>query len=1042
MSKQPLAEKLRGNTWFALVLFGLVGQLAWMVENMYFNVFLYKTVTYNPNANATMVAASALAATLTTLLMGGLSDRIGRRKPFIVLGYLLWGASIAAFAFVSKDSVAQWFPRAQAVTLTTALVVVLDCVMTFFGSTANDAAFNAWSTDVTTPQTRGRAQGVLAAMPLAAMLIIFGGMDSLTQAGNWKAFFLIIAAVVSLGGILGLFLIHDSPTLSPNKTPYFPTLAHGFRPSVIKENGTLYLIFGALAVQGIAMQVFMPNLMVYLEFGLGVKAYALPLAAVLILAAVGSVLGGRLVDKLGKHRLLLVAGGIYAVGMFLMFVSGYTFHTQGEQMRLPLLILCGTVLMGGGLLCGTVLGAAAQDAMPADKRGHFTGIRMVFTVLLPMLIGPFIGAVVTKNAPTRLDEFGAVQYIPPPAMFLWGGVVAILLLPLLLLIHRSLRRALPNAQLLTRWGKVLDRAHPLPEYPRPQFVRGSYLNLNGVWDYAIEPGHDTALPQAWQGEIVVPFSPETLLSGVGKRLQPDETLYYTRAFHVDAQFLRDVTYLHFGAVDCSCRVWVNDTLVGQHSGGFLPFSLDISRAVVLGENTLCLAVTDPTDTSWVSRGKQSSKPGGIWYTPQSGIWQTVWLESVPATHLQRVTIVPNIDTGTVRITAYTSDHSALTATVYESDQKVATATIAHASGTDLVIPDAKLWSPETPFLYDVVLTVGDDEVRSYFGMRKFSVARDESGTPRLCLNNAPYFQNGLLDQGYWSDGLLTAPDDAALIYDIQKMKDLGFNMLRKHIKLEPLRWYYHCDRLGMLVWQDMPSGGTNYTADVSAILPFVGKIVSDGEENYHRFSRADQAGRDAYWAELAAMVDHLENVPSLYLWVPFNEGWGQFDAKKAADFLQKRDPSRLVDHASGWHDQGGGDVVSLHIYFKRLPILKYENERWNMEKVARREKKKVATGGEIQEPLAHLTAGRALVLSEFGGYSYAPAGHVFNPNRVFGYRKYKDLAAYRQDFARLYKEQLQPMIDSSLSAAVYTQVSDVEDETNGLLSFDREITKI
>jgi len=554
--------------------------------------------------------------------------------------------------------------------------------------------------------------------------------------------------------------------------------------------------------------------------------------------------------------------------------------------------------------------------------------------------------------------------------------------------------------LLTRWGKALDHGNPLPEYPRPQFMREGWLNLNGVWDYAIRKQDEPFA--GYQGEIVVPFSPEARLSGVGRGLGPDETLYYRRAFTPEPGFLKHTTLLHFGAVDHACRVWLNGSEIGAHEGGFTPFTFDVSAPIRPGVNELCLEVTDPTDTSHISRGKQSSKPGGIWYTPQSGIWQTVWLESLPERHLGRVRMEPDVDSAVLKITP-SDDCTA----IFRNERFSLEAN----QVTGIPVSDMRLWSPEDPHLYDISFECGEDRVSSYFGMRKFSLGKDTQGTPRLMLNNAPYFHNGLLDQGYWPDGLLTAPGDGALLHDIKTCKALGFNMLRKHIKIEPLRWYYHCDREGMLVWQDMVNGGSKYSFGVIGILPFAGVNLDDGPKNYRRFGREDAAGRAQYYEELDCMLEHLANCVSIAMWVPFNEGWGQFDANRAVDFIRERDASRTIDHASGWHDQGGGDCVSPHIYFTKLKAPK----NWD---------------------------GRAFVLSEFGGYSHAVEGHVWNPGKVFGYRKFKTLDALRAAYANLFAKQVQPLIGQGLSAAVYTQVSDVEDEVNGVMTYDREVVKV
>ena len=555
--------------------------------------------------------------------------------------------------------------------------------------------------------------------------------------------------------------------------------------------------------------------------------------------------------------------------------------------------------------------------------------------------------------------------------------------------------------LLTRWGRALDRDNPLPEYPRPQFAREAWMNLNGLWEYAIYKKSENFA--GYQGEIVVPFSPEARLSGVGRSLKPDETLYYRREFIPEPGFLKHTTLLHFGAVDYACKVYINGQEAGAHMGGFTPFALDISPYVREGVNELRVEAADPTDTSHGSRGKQSSKPGGIWYTAQSGIWQTVWLESLPARYLSNVRMEPDIDAGVINIIP--SDDC----TAIFQEQEFA---LRAGEATKIPVGNMRLWSPEDPYLYDIYFTCGEDNVQSYFGMRKFSLGKDEHGVPRLMLNNAPYFQNGLLDQGYWPDGLLTAPGDEALVHDIKTCKALGFNMLRKHIKIEPLRWYYHCDREGMLVWQDMVNGGSKYSFGVVGILPFLGIHLDDGEKNYRRFGRESAEGRAQYYEELDCMLSHLANCVGLCMWVPFNEGWGQFDANRAVEFIRERDTSRTIDHASGWHDRGGGDCVSPHIYFTRL-----------------------------KAPARRKWHGRAFVLSEFGGYSHAVAGHVWNPGRVFGYRKFKTLAALREAYAKLFAQQVSALKDQGLSAAVYTQVSDVEDEVNGVTTYDREVVK-
>lgn len=565
--------------------------------------------------------------------------------------------------------------------------------------------------------------------------------------------------------------------------------------------------------------------------------------------------------------------------------------------------------------------------------------------------------------------------------------------------------------MLTPWGEELDREHPLPEYPRPQLRRQSYLNLNGIWEYAITKSPEK--PALMQGEIVVPFSPEAPLSGVGHILQPDECLWYRRTISLPEEFMQDCrVLLHFGAVDQCCTVWLNGEELGRHIGGYLPFTFELTDRLSSDPFTLELCVTDPTDTGFLSRGKQRLKHAGIWYTPQSGIWQTVWLEAVPQNYLHSLRITPQPEKNTVHFRLDADDPAHADIAVHKDGIIIA----AGKSGTNgealLSIPaeQLRLWSPEDPFLYDVTITLaGGDTAESYFGMRSFGIGTDEKGLPRLLLNGKPYFQNGLLDQGYWSDGYYTAPCDDALIYDISEMKRLGFNMLRKHIKVEPLRWYYHCDRLGMLVWQDMINGGGRYSPFSIYVFSNLGLRVKD--DRYRYFSRTDAAGRSHYYEELGQMVDLLYNTVSLAMWVPFNEGWGQFDALKATEFIRERDNTRPIDHASGWYDQGGGDIKSIHWYFRPYHHRQPADER------------------------------RPVCLTEYGGYNCAIPGHCWGEGSEFGYKKIAGPAEFNRAFCALMEQQILPAKEKGLAAAVYTQVSDVEGERNGLLTYDRRVCK-
>lgn len=550
--------------------------------------------------------------------------------------------------------------------------------------------------------------------------------------------------------------------------------------------------------------------------------------------------------------------------------------------------------------------------------------------------------------------------------------------------------------LLTKWGEDLNKNAPLSEYPRPQFVRDSYLNLNGAWNLAFTEGEE--IPSEYAYKITVPFSPEALLSGVNRVLSHTEYLVYEKCFTLPDGFHRGRVLLHFGAVDQIAKVVLNGKLVGTHRGGYTPFCFDITDYLTDGENTLNVIVRDLCEENEYSRGKQKTKRGGIWYSPQSGIWQTVWMESVPEDYIHSVRITPDFDNEQVSFVFDGADGVEIL--IYDGDTLLADTT-----DTTIKLPSFKAWSPESPFLYRVIFKYGKDVVKSYFGMRKFGTGTDENGVPRLFLNNKPYFHNGLLDQGYYPDGFLTPPSNDAMAFDVKTVKECGFNMLRKHIKIEPLLWYHYCDVNGILVWQDMVNGGGEYGLEVSAI-PFIGVNLDD--TNYKTFKRTSTEARELYYQELKEMVDTLYNCPCIALWVPFNEGWGQFDSGAAYELLKKWDPTRTVDSASGWHDQGVTDVISKHIYFTPI-IVKQGDRPW--------------------------------LLTEFGGLSTRVKGHTFN-DKMFGYKIYGSKQGLEKAYAKLFNRTIIPQIPKGLAATVYTQVTDVEDELNGLMTYDRKVMKI
>ena len=563
-----------------------------------------------------------------------------------------------------------------------------------------------------------------------------------------------------------------------------------------------------------------------------------------------------------------------------------------------------------------------------------------------------------------------------------------------------------EGQIMTPWSNDIDPVKPLPEYPRPQLKRAEWLNLNGLWDFAICPREESEIGN-FDGKILVPFAVESALSGVKKRLKPRQKLWYRRTFDIPKEWKGKNILLHFGAVDWEATVWVNKHKIGLHQGGYTPFSFEISEFVdVELENELVVEVWDPTDTGGQERGKQVLRPMAIWYTAVSGIWQTVWLEPVPKTHIKNFQLTPNIDEESLHISLNVhnpSEECKIRAEVKDGENSIVSVVSNVDKDIVIKIPSPKLWSPENPFLYDLTIKIEKnneiiDEIETYFGMRKFSLGKKQNGIKIIELNNERIFQYGTLDQGYWPDGLYTAPTDEALRYDIEITKELGFNMIRKHVKVEPARWYYYCDKMGILVWQDMPNGGVNYMTDLP---PNINEYKDLREEHT----------KENYYKELKAMIVTLFNSPCIITWVPFNEGWGQFDTEKVSDLVKNLDPSRLVDAASGWFDFGVGDIFDQHSYPN--PIMP------NKEKIG----------------------SRAAVVGEFGGLGLEIENHMWNIKNKFVYRDLPDKKGLMKKYENLISK-LKPLIDKGLSAAIYTQTTDVEGEVNGLLTYDREILKM
>ena len=558
----------------------------------------------------------------------------------------------------------------------------------------------------------------------------------------------------------------------------------------------------------------------------------------------------------------------------------------------------------------------------------------------------------------------------------------------------------------TAWAEQVNPQQVLPEYPRPIMERADWQNLNGEWDYAIRPKGEVE-PATFDGKILVPFAVESSLSGVQQMVGEANELWYKRTFQVPSAWKGKEILLHFGAVDWQADVFVDDVLIGSHVGGYTPFSLNVTPYLSAKSAThkLVVRVWDPSDKGYQPRGKQVSNPEGIWYTPVTGIWQTVWLEPVNASHITAIKAIPDVDKQVMHVTVSTCSPS-LASDIVEVELLDKGQVIASAKGVQgkelrLAVKQPTLWEPSNPYLYDMKVRLTKngrsvDEVKSYTAFRKISTVRDAQGLMRMCLNDKPLFQYGPLDQGWWPDGLYTAPTDEALLYDIKKTKEWGFNMIRKHVKVEPARWYYHCDKEGILVWQDMPSGDMDNQ--------WKPRVYNGGTDR-----QRTEASIANYYQEWKEIMDLCVSNPSVVVWVPFNEAWGQFDTEKVVAWTKAYDPSRLVNPASGGNHRPCGDILDLHNY----------------------------PGPDmfLFDPI------RVNVLGEYGGIGLAVEDHLWWNKRNWDYIQFKNSDEVTAEYVK-YAKMLKDFVKKGFSAAVYTQTTDVEGEVNGLMTYDRKVIKI
>ena len=984
-------NKLGKKFWVAMSLFGLIGQVAWVVENMYLNVFIYKMFHAQPADISLMVGASSVAATVTTILIGALSDRIGKRKIFMCGGYLVWGIAILAFGFVRMDILTPLCGSAiEAAALGIQIVIVLDCIMTFFGSSANDAAYNAWLTDEGDDSNRGKIEGINAMMPLISILLVFGGFMGfdLELADSWTVIYIVIGAVVFLIGIAGIFLIEEHTVPQGEKGSYWKNVLYSFKPSTVQENKLLYVVIGTFALFCISIQTFMPYLIVYYEKTLQMSNYVIVFAPAIMIAAIVTAVYGNLYDQLGFQKAV--------IPVLVMLVSGYIvlYFTVSTA---PVFI--GTVLMLSGYLSGmAVFGAKIREHIPENMAGRFQGARIIGQVLIPGVIGSAIGAFVLRDAQQIENSDGTFSFLPNKNIWIAALVTAGILVLALQAMFRMIRNG--HYDLWTEAGEAEKErrvaktgTHPWDVYPRPQMRRDGYVMLNDNWTLNGK-------------SIYMPFPPQSALAEYPHKIG-DELVYETQIF-VPSEFTKDRMLLHFGAVDQIAEVWVNGVCVGKHEGGYLPFCFDITDVIKKDEkNTLQVKVTDTLSNEY-PYGKQCKKRGGMWYTPVSGIWQSVWMENVPTEYIEKIIIKPDL-TG-IDLELQGKGIAGFTVNIPLSNGEIFTKKIAGMYGridlsehicADGSAYEPKLWTVDEPHLYELQIKTVNDAVESYFALRTISIEKKD-GVNRVCLNGTPIFMHGVLEQGYYPEGIFLPAVPEEFERDILRMKELGMNFLRKHIKVEPESFYYYCDKHGMLVMQDMVNnGGYSFIGDTA--LPTVGMKT-----------RKDIGGKETRTRQIfrehtKATIEHVYNHPCIIAYTIFNEGWGQFESDQMYDMVKKLDDTRLVDSTSGWFAQEKNDFDSEHIYFKTIEL-------------------------EVGE--------RPMFVSECGGYSYCIDGHYYSKYNVYGYGGTADTEALTDMIADMYHGMIIPGIEKGACGCVYTQLSDVEDEINGLYTYDRKVCKV
>lgn len=971
-----METKLGKKTWLSIVIFSLVGQIAWTMENMFYNLYIVDEFNANASQIALMVSLSALTATITTLFMGALSDKLGKRKIFIIIGFLLWGLAILSFAFVNNKYI-------TSASLGIALVILLDCLMTFFGSTANDAAFNAYLTKITNEKNRGKVEGVNSAMPLVSILIVFGGLSSFAKPNTWPIVFIIISSIVLISGIIGIFTIKEEKTEVKNE-PYFKNIFYGFRLSIIKENKKLYIFLIAFAIFSTSLQVFMPFYILYLQNAgleisfaksIGFDSYVIIMAPAIIIAAIFTILYGKIIDKHGFIKSVIPTLILYVFGLVILTI----FKTE-------FMMFLGCLLMMCGYLAATAsFNAIIRKYTPLNKEGLFQGLRLAAQVLIPMLIGPWIGSMLCGGGAlfgVAEDGFTVSSYI-----FLGAIIVLLFIIIPLLFVRKEGNEKKYNNLFTEEYDK--NNNEPLSQYPNPQFKRESYYSLNGLWkmkiatDYSLDNIND---------EILVPYCVESIASKVNKRLKKNEFIIYKKNFNISSSFIKDKTYIHFLGVDQSYKIILN----GKEYEEIIPLNLatkiDISNSIK-EENELIVVVKDYLNYKY-PLGKQASNPKGIFYTPFSGIYYPVYIESVNQKCINDIKINTTMDKVSLSIDSNETEFRI----IIKDDGRIIHDQNYNQKEIDIKIDNAILWDTCNPHLYDLEVITSNDKIQSYFGLREIKL---ENGL--IYLNNKRVFLNGVLDQGYYPEGIITPSSYDSYKKDILLMKELGFNTLRKHIKLELPYFYYLCDKYGMLVLQDFINNG-KYNFFIQTALPTIG-FQKRKDKNMNK----NKEQRKLFIKSAEGLINNLSSHPSIVGYTIFNEGWGQFDSENVYKHFKTKYPNLIFDTSSGWFRGAKTDMDSYHLYFNNIDKLK-----------------------DIPHPV---------FLSEFGALCYKVNNHCYGNDKVFGYKYFNSIEELENSFVRLYEDKIIPYKDN-LIGTIYTQLSDVEEEDNGIYTYDRKVLKI